>query len=201
MAHGIAFARAILKDPVATGALAPSSRSLARAVVAPIRFGPETFVVEVGCGTGAITEAVFSLGLCESQYLGIELNPLMIAALQSRFPSAAFLQGSAEHVVSALNDRGRSGASYVVSSLPWTLLAAENRCAILRAIAQTLGPEGQLLSYSYLSGCFLPAWSDVTRSVREAFSSVSLKQLVWRNLPPAFTWAASNSARFPKWSS
>jgi len=50
--HGAAFARAFMLDPVMTGALAPSSCRLALAVVAPLRARPETFVVEIGCGTG-----------------------------------------------------------------------------------------------------------------------------------------------------
>jgi len=191
--HGAAFARAFLLDPVMTGALAPSSHRLAVAVVAPLRVRPETFVVEIGCGTGALTEAVFALGLQDKQYLGIELSPVMVSALTARFPSASFLRGSAEHLVRALRERGRSGASHVVCSLPWTLLTSEERNKILRAISAVLEPGGQLLSFSYVPGCILPAWRQFAGNVCEAFSNVSLGKLVWRNLPPAFTWRASNA--------
>jgi 4-oxalocrotonate tautomerase len=105
--HGAAFARTFMLNPVMTGALAPSSHRLALAVVAPLRVRPETFVVEIGCGTGVLTEAVFALGLQDTQYLGIELSPVMVSALTARFPSASFLQGSAEHLVRALRREKR----------------------------------------------------------------------------------------------
>lgn len=189
----MAFARAVMVDPRSMGAVAPSSRRLARAVVDQLWVEPQSFVVEVGCGTGALTEAVLSRGLRDSQYLGIEVSSVMIHALRTRFPSLAFLHASAEHIVDALVSHGQANVSHVVSSLPWTLLPFDQQKRILSAIAAVLRPGGQLLSYNYMPGYLLPAWSKFTGNVNESFSTMATGKLVWRNLPPAFTWRASNA--------
>ena len=56
MKHGLAFALGCLRDPRRMGAVAPASRALARAIVSEVWRSQPGVVVEVGAGTGAITQ-------------------------------------------------------------------------------------------------------------------------------------------------
>ena len=76
----LGFFREYLANHHDTGAIAPSSRFLARTIVREAGVRPGVSVLELGPGTGAFTGAVEAAMGGEGRYLGIEINP--------RFPSS-----------------------------------------------------------------------------------------------------------------
>jgi phosphatidylethanolamine/phosphatidyl-N-methylethanolamine N-methyltransferase len=193
MKRAFSFAQAVLRDPLAVGAVLPSSPSLARALAAPIRIEPSTIVVELGPGTGAITQALFRLGLPPTQYIGVELSPLLVPQLRSRFPAATFLEGSAEDLVEILRERGIDAASYVVASLPWTLLSPKKQIRVLRAVKSGIDRRGHFVTFTYLPRlCLIPRLRSFHAGIGSRFHFSSLRQFVWANVPPAFVWDCWN---------
>lgn len=80
------FLRSWLDNPANAGAIAPSSPALARAMagaVDPHRPGP---VVELGPGTGPVTEALIERGIDEARLVLIEFDPDFVSLLRERFP-------------------------------------------------------------------------------------------------------------------
>ena len=82
------FIRSWLEKPLAIGAVTPSSRALARTMaryVDPASTGP---VIELGPGTGPITEALVARGVAEERLILVEFNPtfcqLLRAAISAR---------------------------------------------------------------------------------------------------------------------
>lgn len=64
------FLRTLVKDPFSVGAVAPSSRHLANSMV--IGMGPGAKVVELGGGTGSVTQAILNSGVSPQDLLVIE---------------------------------------------------------------------------------------------------------------------------------
>ena len=82
-----------------TGAVLPSGRQLARALARRVdaRKGP-TRILEVGPGTGAVTEAIADRMGPDDQLDLVELNERFVGVLQHRLETDAKLQGVAKRV-------------------------------------------------------------------------------------------------------
>src|SRR6185437_1026968 len=91
----VRFLRSWIERPLSTGAVTPSGRILARTMaryVDPRSSGP---VVELGPGTGPVTEALVQAGVAPSRLVLVEFNAGFCRILRSRFPDATLVQGDA----------------------------------------------------------------------------------------------------------
>ena len=87
----VRFIRSWLEKPLATGAVTPSGRVLARTMaryVEPEMPGP---VVELGPGTGPVTEALIEHGVSQDRLVLLEFNPTFCQLLRQRFPRAKMI--------------------------------------------------------------------------------------------------------------
>src|SRR5690349_7767629 len=89
------FLREWFANPQRTGAVAPSSPRLAAAMADWLPENPESFVLELGPGTGAVTEALIKNGLREEKLVAIERNPKLARLLREKFPRAQIIAGDA----------------------------------------------------------------------------------------------------------
>ncbi len=81
----VKFFRQWLREPRSIAALAPSGRELARRVAAAVGRDART-VVELGGGTGVITQALLERGIAPERLLVLERNPELHSHLEHRFP-------------------------------------------------------------------------------------------------------------------
>ena len=114
------FLREWLANPQRTGAVAPSSPKLAAAMARWLPSDPESYVLELGPGTGAVTQALIERGLREDRLVAIENNPKLARLLRKRFPDAHIITGDAWHLDVLLREHAESIESVgaVISSLP-----------------------------------------------------------------------------------
>src|SRR5271170_3598367 len=89
------FLREWFANPQRTGSVAPSSPQLAAAMSQWLPSDPESFVLELGPGTGAVTQALIEHGLREDRLVAIERNPKMARLLREKFPHAQIITGDA----------------------------------------------------------------------------------------------------------
>src|SRR6202040_3045374 len=114
----VRFIRSWLEKPLSTGAVTPSGRVLARAMaryVEPKVPGP---IVELGPGTGPVTEALVEHGVDPARLVLVEFNPVFCRMLRSRYPGATVVQGDAYRLKHLLGSLLRDPAAAVVSGLP-----------------------------------------------------------------------------------
>src|SRR4026207_1823125 len=92
------FIRSWIEKPLSTGAVMPSSRVLARAMARV--FGPRSQgpVIEVGPGTGPVTEALVRRGVDPGRLILVEFNPDFCRLLRTRYPAAPGVQGDASRL-------------------------------------------------------------------------------------------------------
>ncbi len=99
----VRFIGSWIKKPLAVGAVTPSSKPLARTMaqyVDPDSTGP---VIELGPGTGPITEALIEHGVDPSRLVLVEFNPTFCQLLRERFPEATVVQADAYRLREALS--------------------------------------------------------------------------------------------------
>jgi phospholipid N-methyltransferase len=184
----IQFMMQFRRHPRSVGAILPSSRELAKSMIAPIDFERASTIVEFGPGAGVFTAAIARNLRHHSRYAGIEINETFHKTLEARFPHLTFFNRSAEDIEAVLQSMGLDSADAIVSGLPWATLRAKQRDGILEAIGRSLKPGGVFISFAYLQGFLLPsAWS-FRRRLKAQFADVSMTPVVWQNIPPAFTY-------------
>jgi phosphatidylethanolamine/phosphatidyl-N-methylethanolamine N-methyltransferase len=180
------FLRSWIEKPLQTGAVIPSGRFLARAmagVVDPYAVGP---VVELGPGTGPVTEALLRRGVAPEKLVLVEFNTDFCALLRHRFPGVNVVQGDAYDLEGTLG-RLEVPASAVVSSLP----------LLNRPVATRLHLFETALNLMQLNAPFVQFTYGVVPPIPTRNSSVVAhgSQRIWRNLPPARVWTYRCSVR------
>jgi phosphatidylethanolamine/phosphatidyl-N-methylethanolamine N-methyltransferase len=166
-------------NPQRTGSVAPSSPQLAAAMAQWLPSDPESFVLELGPGTGAITEMLLKRGLREDRLVAIEHNPKLARLLREKFPRAHIITGDAWQMDELLRGRrepiGSVGA--VISSLPLLNFSEEQAEALAQKIRAVLEPQGNWVQFTYRIHKLRPRGASTFR--------LHASKIVWFNLPPA----------------
>src|ERR1700722_19966931 len=80
------FLRELLSNPASAGAPWPSSRHLGAKTAAGIPKGGSGLIVELGAGTGVVTQALLDHGVKPHRLLVIERSPTLFEYLRKCFP-------------------------------------------------------------------------------------------------------------------
>ncbi len=194
MRDGFGFLQAFLRSPGSIGAVLPSSRYLARALVGRLGLQPGELVVEFGPGTGPMTAVVQELLPPGSRYLGIELNPRFHELLVQRFPRLEFHLGSAADVMAILRERGLPRPVRILSGLPFASLPAKVQDAVIDGVADCLrGTDADFRTFQYAHAYGLRRARRFRQRMGERFDHFERVGPVLRNVPPAFVlryWGA-----------
>lgn len=165
--------------PRQVGAIVPSSPRLAAAMARWIPEDPEAYVLELGPGTGAVTEAMLKAGLRQERLVAIEKSAKLAELLRGRFPQATIIEGDALDLTGEmLRAHGcQTPVAAVFSSLPMLNFPPETEQQLAERIRGVLQPGGRLVQYTYNLG-------RNRHSGLERFRPVASK-VIWLNLPPA----------------
>jgi phospholipid N-methyltransferase len=149
-----------LRSLSVTASLFPSSRFLASALLRPIDFGAVRVIVELGIGTGAITNEILRRLRPNAVLIGVDLNPAFVSHVQRKVQDARFIPvlGRAERLGTLLGQYGITRADAIVSSLGLTGMRPAQRSAIVAQVAAHLTPDGVLTQYQYLHVSGKPNW-------------------------------------------
>ncbi len=170
------FSEELLRAPHHVGAVCPSSKSLGLAMAEAINLTDDRLVIELGAGTGSITQALLQQGVPANRLIVLERSEALVRRLRQRFPTLTIIQGDAADLPTLLRDQCQDIGN-VVSSLPLRSLKPVAADAIIAGILDTLADGGRLIQFTY----------DLRRpSVPEHFGlrRVTTRR-VWANLPPA----------------
>jgi len=174
------FIRSWLEKPLVIGAVAPSGKALSRTMaryVDPASTGP---VVEIGPGTGPVTEALLERGIDESRLVLLEFNPSFCDMLRERFPRATIVQGDAYDIRNALRPILKEPCAAVISGLPLFTKPLEMRIRLLHDIFTLLAPQAPFIQFTY---AVIPP---IPKSLPGA--RVEASERIWMNIPPARVW-------------
>ena len=169
-----------LKAPHHIGAVAPSSRFLARAMATQVDLRRAEPVIELGGGTGSVTKALLEAGLPIDRLIVVERDVRLYKMLRRRFPQLRIVLGDARHLVELLRPLGIDAVSAVVSSLPLVSMSKTMRRQIINQSFALLGEAGRFIQYTYSLSSPLAG--------REFGLRGRVAARVWLNFPPASVW-------------
>ncbi|MGI8525800.1 MAG: class I SAM-dependent methyltransferase [Pseudolabrys sp.] len=176
----VRFLRSWIEKPLATGAVMPSGRALARTMagyVDPASKGP---IVELGPGTGPVTEALVERGIDPVRLILVEFNPVFCRLLRSRYPTATVVQGDAYRLRHLLATFVREPAAAVVSGLPLFTKPLRTRLRLISDALTLLAADAPFVQFTY---AMVPPIPKALNGIKAEAS-----ELIWMNLPPARVW-------------
>ena len=188
------FAREFLRNWKDTGAIVPSSRALAHRMIEAANVPHARRVLELGPGTGAITEVIHDCLPSSAQFLGLDLNEVFVRQLQRRFPNHEFVCSAAQSFDfdSWLNHG--EGFDAIVSGLPWTAFPHALQIDILHHVLPRLAPGGCFVTFAYWGLHLLPGGRHFRELLQQQQgTTLRTTSIVWRNTPPAFVYVVQRS--------
>jgi len=176
----VRFLRSWIEKPLHMGAVMPSGKILARTMAQYVDVNSSAPVVELGPGTGAITNALIQHGVDQKRLVLVEYNPGFCALLRDRYPQAKVVQGDAYALRDSLGDVLSAPASAVVSGLPLVTQPMLKRLKLIRDAFLALAPGAPFVQFTY----------SVAPPIPKSLPGVSTEasERIWMNLPPARVW-------------
>ncbi len=180
MKEGELFFRQWLRSPKSMGSVIPSSRALARAIAQEVAWQPGQYVVELGGGTGAISQGLIERGIPRDRLIVIELDTALHAYLKDRLTGCLVIQGDATRLgeILARHEIGEIGT--VISGLPMVGMPFEFQRAIIEQGFKVMKPGSFMLQYSYSPVPPIPA-------AKLGVEARIARYVLW-NFPPAAVW-------------
>jgi phospholipid N-methyltransferase len=158
----------------------PSSRFLCRCLIKGINWDTARCLVELGAGTGPVTEHLVRNAKPHTKLVVIEQDADFCKRLREKFRGAANLdivEGDACKLDVILAKRGITVCDHVLCGLPTPSIPAPAREAIMAASEKVLPPEGMFRQITNMPWVFYGFYKNY-------FKFVKFKLVPW-NFPPA----------------
>jgi phosphatidylethanolamine/phosphatidyl-N-methylethanolamine N-methyltransferase len=176
----VRFIRTWLEKPLTLGAVAPSGRALARTMAARVDASVPGAIIELGAGTGPITEALLARGIDPLRLVLVEFDTTFCRLLRARYPAATVVQGDAYGLKRLLGGLIQGPAAAVVSGLPLFTKPMQTRLRLLFEAFALLAPGAPFVQFTYNAVPPIPTRLDRVRS--------EASERIWMNIPPARVW-------------
>lgn len=175
----ITFWLECLRSPGSIGSIIPSSGTLSRSIAKEVFSCPPGQIIELGAGTGAITETLIDLSECVNKIVIIEKSIRLAEILRSKFFGIKIECCSAAEIGKL--DIDDALPVTIISSIPFRSLKRQEKNEIVSAISNIhqKAKMFRLIQYSYL---FSPPFSP-PHGLRWRKGGV-----VFSNIPPARIW-------------
>lgn len=176
------FIKAAFRDPRNVSTIFPTLRFLGQALVDEAQLKPSDRVLELGCGSGAITRQILANKHNFGEFTGVEIDPHLVDYLKGAFPGENFIAASAADLKEHIPDESIDA---VICSLPWTIFAGDLQESIVDEILRVLKPEGRLSTFMCIHTMSFPGSARAKEIFAAKFASFEKKRSIAANLPPA----------------
>ena len=180
------FFRTWIEKPLTIGAVRPSGRALARAMAEAVGPVAPGLILELGPGTGVVTEALIERGIAPDRIVAVEFDPDFCRHLVERFPGVTVIEGDAYALDATLPADRRGPFFAVVSSLPLVLKPPSVRRRLVEDALARLIPSGALVQFSYSPKPPVPPAPGIFTASHGGW--------IFANLPPARVWTYRRAA-------
>ena len=146
--HDTRFIKNWLGNPLKTGAIVPSSTELADAMASFVPLGTDLPVLEIGPGTGVVTQALLDHGVKPEKLVAIEYSTDFCTLIRDKFPNIDVINGDGFKVQATLSKHFAKQPRFaaIVSSLPLLNSPKDNRQELLADVLELLA-----VSYTHLT--------------------------------------------------
>ncbi len=176
------FFRQWVRAPLSTASVVPSSRFLAKKMIAEVPKDARQ-VIELGAGTGVFTKLLVARGAPLNQIMVVELNPVMAQTLTSEFASVHVINDDATHLRAIVEQTPHFTLGHVdavVSGLGFLNMPNNIVQSIVAAAFEVLAPGAPFVQFTY--GPKSPIAAPIVRALQ---LKVRRASFTFRNFPPA----------------
>lgn len=174
-----------IRNPRTVGAVAPSSKKLAKGMVEGIDFTNAACIVEYGPGTGVFTAEVLRRKKSNTVFIAIEYNPEFYEILKKRFENEEnfiLVNDSAENLKQILANYNIQNVDFIISGLPFASLPADMSHRILKVTQDVLKNGGKFITFQYTL---------LKMDLFNTYLSDIKHKKILLNLPPAYVLTCS----------
>ncbi len=173
------FLKAFVRARRTIGAVAPTSRGVARRIVRLAGAETAHLIAEFGPGTGVITQELLAALPADGRLWAFEVYQPFVEHLRATVDDGrlTLLAESAEGIAGLREREDLPGFDAVVSAIPFSLMDPAQTAEILRAAARALRPGGAFVALQYHPRYLTPL-------LRAEFAVVEREIYLW-NVPPA----------------
>ena len=174
------FIRTWIEKPLSIGAVTPSGARLPApwpATSIPRRPGP---IIELGPGTGPVTEALVAQGIDPSRLVLVEFNPTFCRLLRARYPAATVVQGDAyslKRLLAGLLQQPAAGGGVGPAAVHQA--AADAPAPAVRGVRTDVARRA-------VRSVHLHAVAPIPKRLDRVRAEAS--ERIWMNIPPARVW-------------
>ncbi len=187
MNEHLQFLQSFIKKPNGVGAIAPSSPDLARKMIQGVKADENNVVLEIGCGTGAITKFLQNVVPNRKSFIGIEIDKDFVERLETELPNLNIVCGDACNATQIIADNQLGKVSYIISGLPFVVLPQVVSDGILDEVDKMMAQGCLFRTFQYLHGYNFPPAKKFREKLNKKYGEVKRSDLVLKNLPPAYT--------------
>ena len=177
-------------SPLKMGAVSPTSRALADLMVKHADPDPAGWTLELGPGTGVVTEALIRAGIPAERVVCVEYDADFSRLLRERFPGLHVFHGDALDLDDVLGEFCGLKFSAVLSGVPLLTLPKSKRVPYLEAALDRLAPGGNVTQLSY-------SFTPPQEAIPGRFT-VEKSKWVTANLPPGRVWIYRRVKPWPR---
>jgi phosphatidylethanolamine/phosphatidyl-N-methylethanolamine N-methyltransferase len=177
------FLTTALRNPRMVGTPFPTSGAVAATAAQVVPTTGTPVVVELGPGTGSLSDGIHARLPEGARHIGIELGKDLVEHLRIHKPWLEVLHGDAGHLLELLGTLGVDRVDSMITSIPWSLLDDGTQRQILRQVATVLAPHGAFTALTYVPAEHNPGGRRFREHLAATFDEV-LTHTTWRNLPP-----------------
>lgn len=179
---GLFFRKFLAKGRTISSAV-PSSPSLVAGVLRPIDWSKPATIVELGAGTGPVTQEILENMRPHHRFVAVENDGDFCEVLRRRFPEANLLQCDATRVREPLAKLGIHKVDYVLSGLPTPSLPKRAAVRLWQWLREAMTPNGMFIQITVAPVLFKGFY-------HRLFDSVNYR-MVWMNVPPGGVYYCS----------
>ena len=180
--HTLSFICEWIKSPRKVGSVVPSGPFLARKMAQEVQPQIPGVIIELGGGTGSLTQALLKRVSAE-RLIVIESNKGLARLLQLKFPNVCVLHNDAKNLSLILAKEKINEINCIISGLPLLSIKATTRHKILYASFSLLAPGRKFIQFTYGPQSPIPK-----NIIAKHNLSASVKTKAWLNIPPAKIW-------------
>ncbi len=175
------FLRGWMRSPSGVGSVTPTGRAVAGTMASLIPNDSNLPVLELGPGTGVITEALLERGIKPEKIVSIEYSEDFYRYLKKKFPGVNFLHGDGFSAASLLSDTPWRQFCGVIGAIPLLNFPRKTRADLIANCLDLVEPGGAFVQLSY--GLRAPSPS--------VPGKISIEATDWivKNVPPAKVYA------------
>jgi phospholipid N-methyltransferase len=167
-----------LSSPRTIGSIMPSSKFLVEALSSPVDWGNINTVIELGGGTGVVTEEIAKRVHPNSKVIVFENDSILSLQLKRNFPQFEHAQ-DAQQIQHVLREKKISHVDAVISSLPFANFPSQWTNMLLQRVSRVLSDDGVFVQYQYSL--------QLRKTLLQYFRQVDVK-FVPINIPPSFVY-------------